>query len=214
MVNRFDFEPVQKAIAEAESQTSAEIVVSVVEQSGVYKHVFWTLWLALILIFIATGTDQFLYETIIPFSWPKQSSLLLCVFVSSLGAYYLSRRSWTKRVFSSTETLDRFSELRAEVEFFERISGATKQKTGVLIFVSLVERRAFVLADKPIMKVLPQGFLDQVLEDLLISISKKNDLVGGLVNSVSVLSSTLEKSFPKSKDDLNEISDIVIYKKQ
>lgn len=213
MVKKMKMDSVHGAIAKAEKKTSAEIVVTVVKQSGNYDHLTPLIAALLTLAALILGMETWIYQQWLPFSWLPNVALIVVVMLAVIAAQVIVRFASPIRWFTTNAALDRWVMLRAEVEFFEQIFGHTKAGTGVLIFVSLAERRTMIMADKNIFEKVPKESFDQVMKELMISI-KSDDLVGGLGVAVDAVGEMLKAEFPWQADDVNEVSDQVILKDQ
>ena len=98
---------------------------------------------------------------------------------------------------------------RAEEQFAARGLHLTKGRTGVLIFASLAERRAEVIADEAIAsKVTPDAWVE-VLAPLLAGM-KSRDPGSGFAGSIGRAADLLALHFPRAPDDENELPDTVI----
>ncbi len=86
---------------------------------------------------------------------------------------------------------------------------ATRERTGVLILVSLMERRIEILADLGIHAHAPEGYWDQVVAELSKRIAA-GDLAGGLADAVRQVGGLLAGQFPAGPNDLNELPDEVL----
>jgi putative membrane protein len=211
MVSAKDFESVALAIAKAEKKTSAEVVVTVVRQSANYDHVPVLLFTLFFMTFVLGGIDSWIYANWLPYAWPPQTSYLLLVGLAFFCAIFFSKFGFVQRALTSSEAIERWVALRAEAEFFEKIYGKTKSATGVLIFVSLVEHRTVILADKPIFEKVPKQSFDQILSQLIVNL-KKNELTRGLVTAVEAIGDLLSSDFAASPENVNEMCNQVIFK--
>jgi putative membrane protein len=99
--------------------------------------------------------------------------------------------------------------LRAERAFFERGLYRTKKNTGVLFFVSLLERKVWVLADKGIYDKMDQKTLDRFANEVSRGI-KEGRACDALSQAIQETGVYLAKHFPITPDDTNELSDDVM----
>lgn len=107
---------------------------------------------------------------------------------------------WIRRQHVHREALEQF---RAKSLY------RTVEHTGVLIFLSLSDRQAEVLADEGIYaKVAPETWSDATA--LVIKGIKRNEIAAGLVQAVECVGSLLAVHFPPSDDNLNELPDKVV----
>ncbi|MEZ4273242.1 MAG: TPM domain-containing protein [Myxococcota bacterium] len=101
---------------------------------------------------------------------------------------------------------------RATQAFIENNLQQTRERTGVLIFVSLLERRIEVLADTGIDSQAPENFWDEVVAELGQSI-RQGQLAQGLTQAIKRCGDLLETQAPARSDDRNELPDRVIVEK-
>ncbi len=101
--------------------------------------------------------------------------------------------------------------MRAEVEFYEHGIGQTQGNTGILLFVSLMEHRAVVLADHSIAEKLDAEIWNEVVE-LMIDGVKGRDLAGGMRAAILRCGELLSPHFPIDEADANELRDHLIVK--
>lgn len=200
-------ERIQKSIAQAETATSGEIVPMIVHRSINSGHVAMILFLGILLV----------VWTLVPFVapfWPQ-----IPVWGLELGAIVLAAfGAWTQKESDTwrrwlTPPVDQISDVnrRAQLEFYEAGIGGTHGKTGVLIFVSLLERRAVVLADRAISEKLPAETWDAIVQ-ALISRTKSGDFVGGMCEAIETVGALLAQQFPIRPDDRNELPNQLVIK--
>jgi uncharacterized membrane protein len=105
---------------------------------------------------------------------------------------------------------DRKKDLRvlAEEEFFKRNVNNTRDKTGILIFIVLKQRKFYILADSGINeKVDPDtwNFIKDNMQDMFA----KGRFAGGIIKAIESVGEILNAHFPIKPDDTNEISNRV-----
>lgn len=170
---------ITEAVRAAERRTSAEIVPMLVAQSGLYRDAQHRTGLALALL-ILTGllTGEALW---LPWGWHAANAAWL--IVATLLAYTIGTRLGTFgaviRAVTSTERLRRKVQLRAERAFAQHGISQTRERTGVLLMVSLLERRVYVLPDLGIGSKISAAQWDEVVEAVVTKL-KANDIAGGL----------------------------------
>ena len=98
-------------------------------------------------------------------------------------------------------------------EFYAQGLHRTRLGTGVLLFVSLFERRVIVLADEGIDAKVDAAFWEGVDAAVLDGI-RRGSLRDGLVDGIRRVGEILETDFPPPDDDVNEIPDRVIVRKE
>ena len=100
---------------------------------------------------------------------------------------------------------------RAELEFYESNIQQTSGSTGILIFVSLMERKVIVLADKAINDQLPKETWQNAV-DLIVTGLKAKNMALGLKNAIEFIGNTLEGPLPIKTNDTNELSNHLVIK--
>jgi putative membrane protein len=94
-------------------------------------------------------------------------------------------------------------------QFLARNVHITSARTGVLIFVSLAERYAEVVADSGINARTPQETWNAIVADL-VEAARGDRLADGFVAAIGTVGHILAEHFPVSADDENELGDHVI----
>ncbi len=84
----------------------------------------------------------------------------------------------------------------------------TNERNGVLIYVSVAQRRAAVVGDAGINERLPAGYWNETL-GVILEQFKADRYVEGLCMGVQRLGEQLRTHFPRAADDRNELSDDV-----
>lgn len=86
----------------------------------------------------------------------------------------------------------------------------TKLRNGVLIYLSVHDRKLAILGDAGINKVVPEGFWEAI-KDTIIEHFLQGDFAGGLIEGILRTGEQLKKYFPHQKDDINELKDDISY---
>src|SRR4051812_18642663 len=146
-------------IGELEQKTVGEIRLMIVKRSSVTGHVHNTLWaLLLALTFLSVWFER--HDLIYYERWWMWPCMIAGFYIL---ANFLSRFEFVQRSFTPTSDLHHQVLARAEVEFHREGLNQTTAQTGVLVFVSLMERMAVVLADKGIAEKVPLHGWDKVI---------------------------------------------------
>ncbi|MBX3532144.1 MAG: TPM domain-containing protein [Rhizobiaceae bacterium] len=97
----------------------------------------------------------------------------------------------------------------AVAQFLATNIHATRDRTGVLIFVSLAEHYAEVLADAGINARVPQEQWNAIVAHL-VSHAAKGEIAGGFEHAVAEAGALLAAQFPRGSDDHNELEDRLV----
>lgn len=94
-------------------------------------------------------------------------------------------------------------------QFLGRNIHITTQRTGVLLFVSLAERYAEVVADAGINAKVPQEEWDAVVGTLAAH-ARTGEVAEGFVAAIAMVGAQLAAHFPVTAEDVNELDDHVV----
>jgi putative membrane protein len=214
LISDTDRDRIRTAVEAAESQTSGEIFTVVACQSDDYRIVplLWATLAALLvplpILILTYFSDPWTYPGDDGAGWPVLWVYLLQLAVFVLLAIILSLPAI--RVFVVPRSLkdDRAHALAVQ-QFLAHGLHMTEARTGVLIFVSLAERYAEIVADSAIAKKVDQAVWDVAMTNLLIEI-KAGRLAEGLIAAVAETGAVLAEHFPPRPRDQNELSDDLV----
>lgn len=201
---------IEAAVQAAEQLTSAEIVPMVVGQSGLYReahHRAGLLAAALTLTALLTIDSIWL-----PWGWHASNAAWLVG--AAMMAYACG--SWigmwppVLRLFTSHERMRHKVQLRAERAFIQHGLARTRERTGLLLMVSWLERQVYVLADHTLRDRVPHEQWQSVTR-VMVERLKVGDLAGGLCSGIDASGQLLARVCPpRSGDNPNELSNAVI----
>lgn len=86
----------------------------------------------------------------------------------------------------------------------------TALRNGVLIYLSVQDRKFAILGDVGINIKVPEGFWDQI-KDMMISNFAKGEITTGLTEGIMMIGEKLKKFFPITRDDNNELSNEISF---
>ena len=215
-----DHEKVSAAVTAAEASSSGEIVVVATPISDAYHDValHWALvplfavlaWAAWRPSALAWWYD-FLFGGWQPDPTQSQLLTLLMVFAALKFTVALLILKWMPlRLFlTPAATKHRRVRRRAIAIFQAAAAGRTTGRTGILIYLSLAERRAEIIADEAILKVTDEHTWGEAMTELLINV-RAGRIGDGIVAAVERVGVVLSEHFPRSAVDRNEIPDQLI----
>jgi putative membrane protein len=162
-----EYERIRQAVQQAELVTKGEIVPMIVPASALYREAGHRTGLILALLALAFLLTIEMYW--LPWGWHAGNAgwLLLAVVASYGIGQWLGRFPKVIRLVTSRERMAHKVTLRAEQAFYKHGLHNTKDRTGILILVSLLERRVHVLADKGIDDRVPAGTWDGLVTGIL-----------------------------------------------
>ena len=86
----------------------------------------------------------------------------------------------------------------------------TADRNGVLIYLALKERSFAIIGDSGINAVVPAGFWDCIRDQMQQRFSE-GLFADGLIEGVKMAGEKLREYFPRSKNDVNELSDAISF---
>lgn len=204
-------EQLKSCVREAEKSTAGEIVPLVVSAS--YHYPTSTLLGALIVSVLLAAAATVLDALLKP--WGALSLLDMWVFPAAFGIFFLVVHLLLRgvpalqRLFVSAAEMTEEVEEAAITSFFRHGLAKTRDRTGILIFVSVFERRCYVLADQGInAKVAPETWKQVV--DLVVAGIRAGKPADGLCRAVSRCGELLRSHFPAKPDDRDELANLIV----
>jgi putative membrane protein len=203
-------ERIKSAVQRAERQTNAEIVPMIVARSGLYRDAQHWAGLALAL---SALTILLTLETLwLPWGWNASNAAWL-VLATAL-AYIIGARLGTLgpiiHLFTSTERMRHKVRLRAERGFAQHAISQTRERTGVLIMLSILERQIYVLPDRPLAQQVPMERWSQIVQAAVERL-KNQDIAGGLSEGIEQCGRLLAEVCPvRSGDNPDELPNQLI----
>jgi putative membrane protein len=183
------------AVQSAERATSGEIVPVVVERSDAYAELRFG---AAALVAFAGGALALAFAPgLAPWLVPTQ----LGVFAA--GAWLFGRPALLRRLVPDDVVTRRVARAAA-LAFHEAGLVETRERTGILIYVSLLEHRVLVLADRGIHARVESGTWDAVVARIVGGI-RENRAEAGLADGIRLCGEILSARFPSRPGDVNEL---------
>lgn len=215
-----DHDRVTAAVAQAEANTDGEIVTVVAGQSDAYHDValHWAvLAMLLALAVLATwpGLVEWLHARVAdPWSEPATvraalTTALIAVTVTFLAVRLLLASTPLRLALTPRATRARRVRRRALALFRTAAEQRTIARTGVLLYLSLAERRAEIVADAAIHTRVAPDIWGEAMAALIAALrdGRPGD---GMADAVAQIGRVLAEHFPKTDADVNELPDRLI----
>ncbi len=211
---------VSAAVTEAERSSNAEIVTVVTEKSDSYHDVgLHYAVLAMLLVpaalaalpqsAIGTWTGLFL-------GWEGELTrelVMLFLFVKLAAAFLIVRYALAyiplRMALTPGSTKTRRVRRRAVELFKVAAERRTVGRTGILLYLSLREHRAEIVADEAIVSKVAPELWGEAMADLVEEV-KAGRPGAGMAKAVARIGAVLAEHFPKSHTDENELPDRLI----
>ncbi len=200
---------VRDAVALAESQTSGEIVPFVIARSDRYDIAVWRgASIAAVLAMGLVGLIHLFYDGWgLAWMYSGQGVAFTALAAGAAGALAGAYIKPLKRLLAGAGLLDRTVHHRAMRAFVEEEVFKTVDRTGILLFVSMLEHRIEVIGDEGInQKVTVEDWAGVVAEIRKGIIEGR--LADGLVHAIAMCGGLLgRKGVDIQPDDTNELPD-------
>ncbi len=206
---------VESAVADAEKRTAAEIVCAVATESGRYDRAEAVGGLSFSLLGLAAAHVVFTAVAARGGSWdavPSAPLWLNCFAVAAgfvVGNLLFGRFHGLRALFVSAGEMEQETLRAAHHVFAAQGLRRTTGRGGLLVYVSLFERRLTLLADDGIMEKLGQEFLDE-LRDAATGAFKAGRFLEGLTGTVQRAADRLADALPVQANDVEELSNRVV----
>lgn len=200
---------IEQTAAEAEGRTSAEIVCALATESGRYDRPGSLVGLAGSLLALGVAHLVASPPSSEPGTWTEahlslgwQSLAVVAGFtIASLLASYVHP---LRGLFTSSREMEEET-LRAARQVFvvERLA-STRSRGGVLVYVSLFERRVVVLADKGVMDALGEPFVRE-LRDLAVARLRASRRKETFTDTIRLAGERLASALPAAAREADEL---------
>jgi len=193
---------IEAAVRAAERRTSGEIVPMLVDASYDYPRAE------------IVGGGSFAIGTALLLAWAFGASSEW-VFLPIFLLLYLPCKWLVRFTPGIKRLLIHPAEITAEVEekalvsFVEHGLHHTRDETGILILISLFERRVHVLADRGINAQVPAGTWDEIVATVTTGI-RQGRTCDALCTAIGRCGELLEGHFPRKADDTDELPNLIV----
>lgn len=199
-----DLEKIRLATERAEGRTSGEVVSYSVDRSDEYPEATWKACGlgALLAVLAATCWNAWSGHWGADVLW-----ILVPPWVGAALGWLAARNETVRRSLVSEDVLERRVRLRAESAFLEEEVFKTRDRTGVLLFLTLFEHRVVVLADEGIHQQVAQAEWKGISDRLARGI-KEGRAADALIEAIRACGKLLEhRRVERRDDDENELAD-------
>ncbi|HLU40691.1 MAG TPA: hypothetical protein VK081_14995, partial [Planctomycetota bacterium] len=198
-----DREAVREALRAVERRTVGEVVAMVVDRSDVHDSAGWRGAV------LAALLGSILLAPHLPWHEPMWV-LFVQVAIGAAGLFTCRALPDLERRFVLETTATAAAEEQALQEFFRLHLHETSGRTGVLLFVSLFERRVVVLGDVGIDALVRDKGAWSAARDAVLAGIRAGRLREGLIAGIAAAGDVLAEHFPWREGDKNELRDLLI----
>lgn len=199
---------VTECVQQAEKLTSGEIVPVIASASHSYPIVDMIGG-----FFLALPISLILTSTIGAAMWLGSMNLLLFLALFSVlywpGKFIVANFLPVKRFFLLVDQVQEEVEEAAMKTFYTENLSATRDRNGILLYISLLERRVWILADSGINARIDQQIWQDTVTTLTAGI-RQGRQAEALCSAIKAVGDILKTEFPIRPDDTNELHELII----
>lgn len=209
------------AVRAAEAGTDAEVAVIAAARSDSYHDaaLHWTVLAMLLLVAVQAavpGHFTALLDLLPGGRWDRTWSMgdvltltLVLLALVFLGIRLLLAPPAVRMALTPRATKARRVRRRAVMLFRSSVEARTASRTGVLLYLSIAERRAEIVADGAVMAAVPHEEWGAAMVALTAEL-KAGRAGDGLVAAIGRIGAVLAAHFPHTGTDPNELPDRLI----
>jgi len=220
MMSEADHDRVTRAVAAAEATSPAEIVTIVAEQSDSYADIALlcsalAAFLALCLLAVMPGFYLELWDRLTG-AWGLQSGPRSLFEMAALFAMLKFAGVWLILLWRPLRILlipapIRHDRVRARAITCFKVGAdrRTTGRTGILIYLSMREHRAEIVADEGISSLVDPGVWGDAMAAMLGHI-RQGRVADGMIAAIENVGAVVAQHLPPAVGDVNELPDRVI----
>ena len=219
-LNEAQHKIVSDAVADAELVTSGEIVTVLADRSDGYTDV--ALWWAIAFAFTAMSVFAFFQGFYLDqldklmdgwgddWTYGEVLTIVLAIGIAKFAGVLLVQLWQPLKFWLIPPPVKKARVRDAAIRHFKvGAERRTHGRTGVLLYLSMREHRAEIVADEPIAAHVPAEVWGEAMADMLVEI-KQGHIAEGLAAGIRDVGKVLSEQFPRADDDENELPDRLI----
>jgi putative membrane protein len=191
-------EKIANAVRDIEKSTDAEVVIVIRGRSGSYRHADYLF--GALLAFVGL-----LFVLFSPFDFHTYWVPLDVVLLFVAGFFVSLKSDAIRRLLTSNSFRTKAARAGAAAMFYEAGIANTHAENGLLIYLSLLERKMEVIADRGILKAVPPLKWNHLIFELKEVAQESNP--DNLINALRNLGAVLAEHLPATGENPNELAD-------
>ena len=186
-------------VKEIEQDTDAELVIVVRARSSNYRHADY-------LFGAACAFVGLLFLLFLPFNFHQYWVPIDVLLLFALGTLLAARSSTLRRLLTTEKHRREAARTGAAAMFYEAGIANTNAEMGILIYLSLLERRLELIADRGVLKAVPALNWNQTLSAL--HEVGRNPSLQKLSQELRNMGQLLHQHLPATGENPNELPDM------
>jgi putative membrane protein len=199
---RFDqkvCEDLASCVKEIEATTDVELVIGVQARAGSYRHADY-------LFGAVVSFASLVFMLFAPWDFHLYWVAIDVAFLFGLATFLSTKSNAIRRLLTTENFRNEAVRLRAAAMFYEAGIANTDAEMGMLIYLSLLERRAEVIADRGVLKAVPPLQWNEMLS--MIRNAGSNPQPDTFEDVIRKLGKLLAEHIPATGENPNELPDM------
>ena len=202
-------EKIRRAVESAEVKTSGEIATMIVDHSDRYQEaevMGGVLVAGLVALMISVAAHYAAILSHIPLDMTVWSFVPLVFILYFPARSLFIRFPHLKLPFINKFRLMHGVRERAIRAFYEKRLYRTREENGILVFISILERKVWVLGDRGVDRKISHDTWNALAREISAGI-REGRACEALCAVIEKCGTILAEHFPKKNDDINELPD-------
>lgn len=214
-LTEIDLEKIKTQVSKAEKTTTGEISIAITKESSDYSfyELLFSVFIGLLafiemLPFCNDISDKFSRLFWVEHSWYVTAFIGFVSFVVIAISFFIANIPCVDRLVVPRQVRTECVRQRAMRQFIESGVSQTIDHSGILIFISLLEREVRIIADTGIATKIAQEQWDRIADDIAFGFRSSLG-AAALESAVDRCGALLSENFPAKTVNPNELSDEV-----
>ncbi|MCC6137521.1 MAG: TPM domain-containing protein [Bdellovibrionaceae bacterium] len=189
-----ELQSLERKVAQLEATVDVELVPVIVKSSSTYPQTKITVALVLALIFLELW---YLLDVSIYWESGYRVFAFIAVFFTAVFGLspWIAKFGFVQMLLTHKAVEEEQCWRRAEMEFQNCKVSSTKQKNGILVYISLLERRVIVKGDRAIYEKIDPQLWNQAVQKIIGGMKQKQ-MARGISDALDAMESLLKLHFP------------------
>jgi putative membrane protein len=193
-------EALRGAVRAVEERSAAEVVILVRERSGPYLH-------ASLLAGAIAAYVTLWFQLFSPWEYSLLFIQVAPAVVGTAMGLLTSRLPDLQRLLTPRHIREGYVRAAARAAFHDNGVADTRGRTGILLYVSRLEREAEVVADRGVRDAVDARAWDKAAQTIQSAARVRMPDAAAVAAAIAALGDLLQPVLPRPADDVNELAD-------
>jgi putative membrane protein len=190
------------AVRAVEERSAAEVVILVRERSGPYLH-------ASVLSGAIAGYLTLWFQLFSPWEYSLLAIQIVPAVVGTAVGLLTTLVPEVQRRLTPARMRVGYVQTAARAAFYESGIADTRGRTGILVYISRLERTAEVVADRGVRDAVDGAAWDRATRAIRSAAGVREPDPADVATAIAALGDVLQPALPRAADDVNELPDEV-----